>query len=201
MKTVEFIFDFASPNAYLAWKVLPTLLDGSGAEVAVTPALLGGLFKLTGNQAPMTAFAGVPKKLAYERLEFERFIRRHDLSAFRFNPNFPVNTLLLMRGFVAARAAGDGDRYFEAGLKAMWEDGEKMDDPAVFQRVMDAAGLDGADLLQRTQDPEVKSRLVASTEVAAERGAFGIPTFFVGDEMVFGKERLGQVVDMVRVDR
>ena len=197
-KAVEFTFDFGSPNAYLAWKVLPGLLQGTGATIAITPTLLGGVFKLTGNQAPMQAFAAAPKKLAYEQLEMQRFIAKHGLTAFRFNPHFPVNTLLLMRGLVAAQAMAQGDRYVEAGLKAMWEDGEKMDDPAVFERVMNAAGLDGALLLQRTQDPEVKGVLTSNTERAAERGVFGIPTFFVGAEMFFGKDRLGQVVEAVR---
>ena len=197
MKTVEFIFDFGSPNAYLAWKVLPTLLEASGAPIAITAALLGGVFKATGNQAPMLAFASVPAKLDYERLEMQRFIERHGLTAFRFNPHFPVNTLLLMRGLMAAQAMGEGDRYVAAGLKAMWEDGEKMDDPAVFTRVMDAAGLDGAHLMARTQEPEVKAALVANTERAVERGVFGIPSFFVGDALFFGKDRLDQVVEAV----
>jgi len=196
MKPIEFIFDFGSPNAYLAWKALPKVLPG--AEVRVTPALLGGIFKLTGNQAPMLAFAGVPKKLAYEGLEMQRFIARYGLTAFRMNPHFPVNTLLLMRGLVAAQGTGVGDGYVEAGLKAMWEDGEKMDDPEVFVRVMTAAGLDGAQLFERTQAPDVKAALMASTERAAERGVFGIPTFFVGEEMFFGKDRLGQVAEAAR---
>ena len=194
-KTVEFIFDFGSPNAYLAWKALPAMLESSGAQLALTPALLGGIFKATGNQAPMTAFGGVKGKLDYERLEMQRFIVRHGLSAFRFNPHFPVNTLLLMRGLVAAQAMGERDRYVAAGLKAMWEDGEKMDDPDVFVRVMTTAGLDGDLLLQRTQDPEVKGVLAGNTQQAVDRGVFGIPTFFVGDEMFFGKDRLQQVVE------
>lgn len=192
-RTLEFVFDFASPNAYLCWKVLPPMLERTGARLEVRPCLLGGIFKATGNQAPMLAFAGVANKLAYERLEMDRFIARHGLGAFRMNPHFPVNSLLLMRGLVAAQADGSADRYVEAGLKAMWEDGLKMDDPAVFTSALDAAGLDGAALLARTADPEVKARLADETARAVERGAFGVPTFFVGDEMFFGKERLGQV--------
>jgi 2-hydroxychromene-2-carboxylate isomerase len=192
-KTIEFIFDFGSPNAYLAWKVLPDIATRTGAEVKLVPCLLGGIFKNTGNQAPMTAFGGVKGKLEYEALETRRFIARHGLNAYRFNPHFPVNTLLIMRGLIAARRAGVGDRYLEAVLAAMWEEGRKMDDPAVVAEVLAAAGLDAQAILEATQDPEVKAELVANTEAAANRGVFGIPSFFVGQELFFGKDRLGQV--------
>jgi len=192
-RTLEFIFDFGSPNAYLALKVVPQIAQRTGAEIRLVPCLLGGIFKLTGNQAPMTAFGGVKGKLEYEALETRRFVEKHGLAAYRFNPHFPVNTLLIMRGMIAAQRAGVADRYLDAVLAAMWEDGRKMDDPEVFVAVLDAAGLDGQALLQATQDPQVKAELAANTEAAAARGVFGIPTFFVGDEMFFGKDRLGQV--------
>jgi 2-hydroxychromene-2-carboxylate isomerase len=192
-RKVDFIFDFGSPNGYLAWKVLPGVLERTDAEVNVIPALLGGLFKLTGNQPPMVAFGNVQGKLAYEQRETQRFVKKHGLTAYRFNPHFPVNTLLIMRGLVAARRMGVGDAYLEAVLKAMWEDGQKMDDPAVVAEVLTKAGLDAQAILAATQDPEVKAELMANTEAAAQRGAFGIPSFFVGDEMFFGKDRLAQV--------
>jgi 2-hydroxychromene-2-carboxylate isomerase len=197
-KTIDFIFDFGSPNAYLAWKVLPGIAAGANAHVNLIPCLLGGLFKLTGNQAPMTAFGNVKGKLEYERLETQRFIAKHDLRAFRFNPHFPVNTLLIMRGLLAARRAEVGDAYLETVLKAMWEDGQKMDDPAVVAAVLGAAGLEAKAILEGAQDAEVKAALAANTSAAAARGAFGIPTFYVGDEMFFGKERLGQVEEELR---
>jgi len=192
-RTVDFIFDFGSPNAYLSWKVLPQVAARTGASVNVIPCLLGGLFKITGNQSPAQAFGAIKGKLAYENLETRRFVQKYGLSRFQFNPHFPVNTLLIMRGFVAARRMGVGDAYMEAVLKAMWEDGQKMDDPQVAARVLSEAGLDAKAILEATQDAEVKAELMANTERAAERGAFGIPTFFVGDEMFFGKDRLGQV--------
>jgi 2-hydroxychromene-2-carboxylate isomerase len=192
-KIVDFIFDFGSPNAYLAWKVLPGIAARYGAEVRLIPCLLGGIFKLTGNQAPMVAFGGVKGKMDYEMLETRRFIEAHGLSDFRFNPHFPVNTLLLMRGMVAAQRAGVGSAYLDAMLKGMWEQGLKLDDSAVFVAAADAAGLNGAALLAATGDPEVKGELAANTDAAVARGVFGIPTFFVGDEIFFGKERLGQV--------
>jgi 2-hydroxychromene-2-carboxylate isomerase len=192
-KTIDFIFDFGSPNAYLAWKVLPEIAVRTNAQVNLMPCLLGGLFKLTGNQAPMTAFGNVKGKLEYERLETQRFILKHGIRDFRFNPHFPVNTLLIMRGLLAARRAKVGEIYLQAVLKAMWQEGQKMDDPAVVATVLGAAGLDAKAILDTAQDPDVKAELAANTNAAAARGAFGIPTFFVGNEMFFGKERLGQV--------
>jgi 2-hydroxychromene-2-carboxylate isomerase len=192
-RTIDFIFDFGSPNGYLSWKVMPQILARTGASVNLIPCLLGGIFKITGNQAPNQAFGGIQGKLAYEGRETQRFVEKHGLTAYRFNPHFPVNTLLIMRGLIAARRAGVGDGYLEAVLKAMWEDGQKMDDPAVVAQVLTQAGLDAKAILEATQDPEVKAELMANTEAAAARGAFGIPSFFVGDEMFFGKERLGQV--------
>lgn len=192
-KTVEFIFDFGSPNAYLSYRVLPGILDRTGASLSIVPCLLGGIFKATGNQSPMQAFGHVKGKLEYGRLETQRFIAKHGLTRFKMNPHFPVNTLLLMRGAIAAQQDGLLDTYVEAGLKAMWEEGLKMDDPEVYVAAMTDAGLDGKALAERTQDPEVKAKLIANTETAVARGVFGIPTFFVGEEMFFGKDRLDQV--------
>jgi 2-hydroxychromene-2-carboxylate isomerase len=192
-KTVDFIFDFGSPNAYLAYKTLPPILERTGAKLNIIPCLLGGIFKATGNKPPMIAFGDVKGKLDYDRLEMARFIKKNDLTEFKFNPNFPVNTLILMRGAIAAESNGQLTAYVNAGLKAMWEDGLKMDNPEIFAKTMTAAGLDGAALLERTQDPGVKAKLVANTEAAVARGAFGIPTFYVGDEMFFGKDRLAQL--------
>jgi 2-hydroxychromene-2-carboxylate isomerase len=193
--TVQFLFDFGSPNAYLCHAVLPGLAARTGARVEPVPILLGGLFKLANNRSPVEAFRDIPNKLAYERLEMERFVRRHGLSRFRLNPFFPVNTLKIMRGAVAAEAAGCLPAYADAMFAAMWEDGRNMDDPAEIAAVLAAAGLDAPMLLERSQDPQVKARLTANTQAAFERGAFGAPTFFVGDEMYFGKDRLGEVED------
>jgi 2-hydroxychromene-2-carboxylate isomerase len=195
--TIDFIFDFGSPNAYLSWKVLPAIAQRAGASVNLIPCLLGGIFKATNNRSPVEAFGGVKNKLAYEGLETRRFVARHGLAAYRANPHFPVNTLLIMRGLIAARRIGVEERYLATVEAAMWEDGLKMDDPEVVQGVLDAAGLDGAALIAATQDPEVKAELIANTEAAVARGVFGIPTFFVGPEMFFGKDRLGQVEEAV----
>ncbi len=196
-RNIDFIFDFGSPNGYLSWKVLPEIAARTGAKINLIPCLLGGIFKITGNQAPNLAFGNIKGKLAYESLETRRFVEKHGLTKFAFNPHFPVNTLLIMRGLIAAQRQGVGEAYLEAVLKAMWEDGQKMDDPEVAAAVLTAAGLDAKAILEGTQDPEVKAELVANTDAAAARGTFGIPTFFVGDEIFFGKERLGQVEEEV----
>ncbi len=195
--TIDFIFDFASPNAYLVHRPLKAIAMRTGAEVNLVPCLLGGIFKATGNQAPMLAFGNIRGKLDYDQLEMKRFIEKHGLGAFRMNPHFPVNTLILQRGAIAAEMDGKLAPYVEAGLKAMWENGLKMDEPDVFVAAMDGAGLDGKALLEATRDPAVKQKLVDNTAAAVERGAFGIPTFYVGEEMFFGKERLDQLEEEV----
>lgn len=192
-KVLEFHFDFGSPNAYLAHRVLPALAARTGAEIAYVPVLLGGIFKATGNRSPFEAFAGVKAKMDYERIEIRRFIARHGLTAYRLNPFFPVNTLMMMRGAVAAQMDGQLAPYVEACFRAMWEDEKKMDDPDVFRATINAAGLDGGRLLELSQDPAVKERLLANTQDSVSRGTFGIPTFFVGREIYFGKDRLRDV--------
>jgi len=195
--TVDFIFDFGSPNAYLAHYTLPGIARRTGATFRYVPCLLGGIFKATGNQPPTVAFGGVKGKLDYEMLENRRFIAKHGLTRFQFNPRFPVNTLMLMRGAVAAEMDDRLADYVEAGLTSMWEQGLKMDDPEVYVEAMTKVGLDGAALLERTQDPVVKAKLVENTTAAVARGTFGIPTFYVGDEMFFGKDRLGQIQEAI----
>ncbi len=189
----EFLFDFGSPNAYLAHKAIPAVEARTGVRFAYVPVLLGGVFKATGNRSPMEAHANVPAKLAYEALEMRRFVARHRLARFAPNPHFPVNTLTIMRGAVAAETVDVFAPYVEAVFAAMWEDGRKMDDPAVAAETLAAAGLPAIRLMALTQDPSVKARLAANTMAAVERGVFGAPTFFVGEEMFFGKDRLGEV--------
>ena len=198
----EFYFDFGSPNAYLAYRVLPAIEARTGARFVHVPVLLGGIFKATNNQSPVQAFAHVKNKLAYDQLEMRRFIARHGLGEFQMNPHFPVNTLLIMRGAVAADLDGALAPYEAAVMRHMWEDGKKMDDPAVVRAALDASGLDGGRLLQRAQDADVKQALLVATERAVARGVFGLPAFFVGDEMYFGKDRLREVEDeIVRTSR
>jgi 2-hydroxychromene-2-carboxylate isomerase len=194
---VEFLFDFGSPNAYLCHKVIPLLEARTGAVFEYVPILLGGLFKLANNRSPGEAFAGIPNKQAYDRLEITRFVARHGLSRYRFNPFFPVNTLKIMRGACAARKLGCLASYVDVVYAAMWEDGKNMDDATVIEATLTAAGLDSEKILALSQDPEVKATLLHHTQSAHDRGAFGSPSFLIGRELWFGKDRLRDVEDEI----
>jgi 2-hydroxychromene-2-carboxylate isomerase len=194
---VQFLFDFGSPNAYLCHKVLADIEARTGVRFEYLPILLGGLFKLSNNRSPAEAFADIPNKRAYDKLEVQRFIARHQLTRFQFNPHFPVNTLKIMRLPVAAQELGCGPQYIDAMYSAMWEQARNMDDPEEIAGVLSDAVLDGPALLAKAQDPEIKARLAANTQSAFERGAFGSPSFFVGDELFFGKDRLREVEEEI----
>ena len=193
MGAVEFHFDFGSPNAYLAHLVVPEIEKRTGAKFEYVPILLGGVFKLTNNRSPAESMRGIKNRLEYEELERQRFVRRHAITRFTFNPFFPVNTLLIMRGAVAAQLEGVFDRYVDEVFRHMWAEPKKMDDPEVVRAALEQSGLNAAALLARTQEPAVKDRLLKNTEASVARGAFGSPTFFVGSELFFGKDRLRDV--------
>lgn len=193
MQAIQFYFDLGSPNAYLSHKVIPAIEARTGARFNYVPVLLGGIFKLTGNQSPGTAFAGIKNKPEYERLEMRRFINRHGLTAYKWNPHFPVTTLQLMRGAVAAQVAGVFKPYVDAMYPCMWEHGLKMDDPAVFRQALADAGLPADQLLGLITTDAVKAQLMANTEAAVAAGAFGSPSFLVGSELFFGKDRLRDI--------
>ena len=190
---IDFYFDFGSPNAYLCHRALPAIEARIGKVFVIKPVLLGGVFKATNNRSPAEAFAAIPAKLAYDRMEMERFTKRHKITQFRFNPFFPINTLALMRGAHAAKKLGVFDRYLEAVVTAMWEKQLDMGQMEVFASVLTEAGLPAADLYRESQSPEIKQALMDQTQELIDRGGFGIPTFFVGNEMFFGKDRLREV--------
>ena len=196
-KTVDFIFDFASPNAYLVHKVVPDIEARTGAAFNYIPCLLGGIFKATGNQAPMIAFGDIKNKPEYDAIEMQRFIARHNLSRFKMNPHFPVISLMLVRGALVAERDGYLMNYIDAMLDAMWEQGLKLDDAEVLHKALADAGFDADKIITDMGDDEIKAKLLENTNAAVARGAFGIPTFFVGDEIFFGKERLGQVEELL----
>lgn len=196
--SVQFHFDFGSPNSYLSHKVIPTIEARQDVKFEYVPVLLGGLFRLTGNRSPAEAFGGIKNKPEYAELEMQRFIAKHGLTAYRHNPFWPVNTLQIMRGAVAAQKNGTFMSYVNAVFATMWEQGLKMDDPAVIADALDAAGLDGKSFQDRIADSEVKQILLANTENSFSRGAFGSPTFFVGNEMFFGKDQLRDVEEEIQ---
>ena len=193
----EFLFDFGSPNAYLSHLLIPGVEQRTGARFKYVPILLGGVFRLTNNKPPMETFAGVKNKLEFQRIEMRRFLKRHNITAFKMNPFFPVNTLQLMRGAVAAEFEGVFAPYVDAMFRFMWAEPRKMDDPEVIRASLKEAGLDADLLLRRAQDDDVKQRLLANTQTAVERGVFGSPSFFVGDELFFGKDQLRDVEEEI----
>lgn len=199
--TAEFHFDFGSPNAYFCHRVLPQIEQRTGVRFTYVPILLGGVFKLCNNASPMVQFKDVKNKPAYQMLETQRFIRKHKLSRFRMNSHFPVNTVQVMRGAVAAEMDGYLPKYLETVFVAMWEEGLKMDDAEVIRATLDKAGIDGTKLLARIQEQEVKDKLLKNTEATVERGTFGAPTFFVGGEIFFGKDRLRDVEEEIEAQK
>jgi 2-hydroxychromene-2-carboxylate isomerase len=193
----QFLFDVGSPNAFLSHEAIPAIEKRLGVSFEYVPILLGGVFKATNNKSPAETLAGIKNKREFQAIETERFIKRFHVAPYVFNPFFPVNTLNLMRAAIAAELEGVFAPYVEAAFHHMWREPKKMDDPEVAAKALDASGLDGAKLLARGQEPDVKARLIANTQDAVERGAFGSPTFFVGTEMFFGKEQLRDVEDMI----
>ncbi|MGZ5875217.1 MAG: DsbA family protein [Bradyrhizobium sp.] len=194
---VEFHFDFGSPNAYLAELVLPQIEKRTGVKFTYVPVLLGGIYKATNNMSPAESLRGIRNKPEYQALETRRFIARHNITTFQPNPFFPVNTLMLMRGAVAAQFENMFEPYFRAAYHHMWEDPKKMDDPGIFRDAFILSGIDIDRLIARAQQDDVKRKLIENTSDAVERGTFGSPTFFVGKEMFFGKDQLRDVEESI----
>ena len=194
---VEFQFDFGSPNAYLAEVAIPVIEKRSGVKFDYVPVLLGGIYKATGNMSPFDSLRGIKNKPEYQALETQRFIRRHNITKFKSNPFFPVNTLMLMRGAVAAKMEGVFEPYFRAAYHHMWEEPKKMDDLETFRSAFKSSGIDVDRLFARAQQDDVKKKLIDDTTDAVNRGAFGSPTFFVGKEMFFGKDQVRDVEDSI----
>ena len=197
MNSVEFHFDFGSPNAYLSHLVIPGIEQRTGAHFEYAPVLLGGVFKLTNNRSPAESLAGIKNKPEYQKLETARFIKRYGITRFMPNPYFPVNTLVLMRGAIAARRLGVFKQYVDEVYRHMWAEPKKMDDTDVLCTALIESHLDAERLLELAQTTEVKNELLENTQRSVERGTFGSPTFFVGDEIFFGKDRLRDVEETV----
>jgi 2-hydroxychromene-2-carboxylate isomerase len=197
MAKVEFHFDFGSPNAYLSHLVIPEIEKRTGVKFEYVPVLLGGVFKMTNNRSPAQSLAGIKNKPEYERLETTRFIRRHKITRFKSNPFFPVNTLMMMRGAIAAQSLGVFERYVDEMYRNMWAEPKKMDDLEVFRAALDESGFQTTQILELIGSQPVKDQLIKNTERSVERGTFGSPTFFVGNEIFFGKDRLRDVEEMI----
>ena len=193
----QFMFDFGSPNAYLSHEAIPAIEKRANVKFEYVPILLGGIFKSTNNKSPAETLAGVKNKPEFMKLETERFIKRFQVQPYVWNPFFPVNTLNLMRAAIAAQFEGVFEKYVEAAFHHMWREPKKMDDPEIAIKALNASGLDGAGLLARAQQADVKAKLIENTQAAVERGVFGSPTFFVDHEMFFGKEQLREVEELV----
>jgi 2-hydroxychromene-2-carboxylate isomerase len=194
---VEFHFDFGSPNAYLSHLVIPDIEKRTGVKFEYVPVLLGGVFKLTNNRSPMESYAGIRNKMEYQQLETRRFITRHGITRYQMNPFFPVNTLTIMRGAIAAQELGVFRQYVDEIFGHMWAEPKKLDDPDVLRAALERSAFDVQKFFELIQAPAIKEKLVANTARSVERGAFGSPTFFVGDEMYFGKDRLGEVEEEI----
>ena len=197
MPKVEFLFDFGSPNAYLSHLVIPEIEKRQGVKFDYLPVLLGGVFKLTGNRSPAETNVGIKNKGEYQQLETERFVRQHGITRYKPNPFFPVNTLMLMRGAVAAPKLGIFERYVDEVYRHMWADPKKLDDPAILRAALIDSHLPADKLFELVQTSEVKDTLLSQTQRAVERGTFGSPTFFVDDEIYFGKDKLRDVEEAI----
>jgi 2-hydroxychromene-2-carboxylate isomerase len=191
--TPRFYYDYGSPNAYLAWRVLGGVEERAGVRFERVPVLLGGIFKETGNQSPFYRYGPVKGRMEYEMLEMRRFTARHRITEFQMNHNFPQNSLVMMRGAAAAAERGLGDAHDTACFRGMWEENLQMDDVEVYTERLGRDGLPATELLAAAQEAGIKAKLTELTNGAVAKGVFGLPSFLVGDELFFGKDRIGDV--------
>ena len=184
-KQVEFYYDYGSPTAYLAWTQLPAICARHDAQLIYRPMLLGGVFKATGNATPVR----IEAKRAWLFEDLARYIARYGVR-FEMNPHFIINTLSIMRGAVWAQAEMCLEAFNRAMFEAVWVNKRDMADQAEIADVVAQSGLDADRMIAAIQQPDIKIALIAATDAAVERGVFGAPTMFVGDEMHFGQDRL-----------
>ena len=195
---IEFHFDFGSPNAYLSHLVIPQLEQRTGVSIKYLPVLLGGVFKATNNVSPAVSMQGIKNKREYAQIETQRFVSRHNITAYNRNPFFPVNTLQIMRGAVYADQNGFLDTYVNEIYHHMWSDPKKMDDPQVMAEALTSSGLPTEDILAGIQDADIKKGLITNTERSVAMGTFGSPTFFVDSEIFFGKDKLDEFESLIK---
>ena len=194
---VDFIFDIASPNAYFCHQLIPGFEERTGVKFDYIPCLLGGIMKLSGNQPPFVAFADIKNKNNYQFIEIERFIKQHKLVKYKFNSHFPQNTVQVKRGALAAQELGIFDRYIEVILRAMWEEDKNLSDLDVLQDTLINNKFDAEAIIKIVTSQECKDKLIKNTSEAVDRGAFGVPTFFIDDQIFFGKDHLHQLEEYI----
>ncbi|MFJ2691893.1 2-hydroxychromene-2-carboxylate isomerase [Pseudomonas sp. NPDC087336] len=191
-KTVEFYFDLGSPATYLAYTQLPKICEQTDSQLIYVPILLGGVFKATGNASPAT----IPAKGRYMFIDLDRYARRYGVPL-KINPHFPINTLLLMRA-VTGMQMRHPERFaafIDCLFKALWIEGRNLNDPATVGAVLSENSFDPQEILALTVDEDVKNELKETTEKAVQRGVFGAPSMFVGDQLYFGQDRLDFVIE------
>ncbi|MEZ1318340.1 2-hydroxychromene-2-carboxylate isomerase [Pseudomonas fluorescens] len=194
-KTVEFYFDLGSPATYLAYTQLPGICAQTGSQLIYIPILLGGVFKATGNASPAT----IPAKGRYMFQDLDRYARRYGVTL-KYNPNFPINTLMLMRAVTGMqlRHPNRYQAFIDCLFHALWVEARSLDDPATVARVLAQHGFDPDEVLALTTDEEIKAVLKANTEQAVDRGVFGAPSMFVENQLFFGQDRLEFVLEALR---
>ena len=194
---VDFIFDFASPNAYLCHKAIQNLEKTHDIKFNYIPCLLGGIMKLSNNQPPMVTLADIPNKLKYEfDTAFNRFMKEHNIKKFKMNEHFPVNTISLIRGAIVAQKNDFFESYVEIVLSGLWEQSLKLDTPEALHVLLNNNDCYPDLVIEGIAKDEIKAELIANTSEAVEKGAFGIPTFFVENEMFYGKDSLRELKEM-----
>ena len=194
---VDFIFDIASPNAYFCHQLIPGFEERTGVKFNYVPCLLGGIMKLSGNQPPFVAFADIKNKNNYQFIEIERFIKQHKLDKYKFNSHFPQNTVNVQRGAIAAQELDIFDQYIEVMLCAMWEEGKNLSDLGVLQETLINNKRDAEAIIQIVTSQECKDKLIKNTSEAVDKGAFGVPTFFMDEQIFFGKDHLYQLEEYI----
>ncbi|MDB9898516.1 2-hydroxychromene-2-carboxylate isomerase [Gammaproteobacteria bacterium] len=194
---VDFIFDIASPNAYFCHQLIPGFEERTGVKFNYVPCLLGGIMKLSGNQPPFVAFADIKNKNNYQFIEIERFIKQHKLEKYKFNSHFPQNTVNVQRGALAAQELGIFDEYIEVMICAMWEEDKNLSDLDVLQETLINNKLDAGAIIKIVTSQECKDKLIKNTSEAVDKGAFGVPTFFIDEQIFFGKDHLYQLEEYI----
>jgi 2-hydroxychromene-2-carboxylate isomerase len=194
-KTVKFYFDLGSPATYLAYTQLPKICAETDSNLIYIPMLLGGVFKATGNASP----AMIPAKGRYMFEDLDRYAKRYGVPL-KFNPHFPINTLMLMRAVtgIQLRQPERFRAFIDCLFNALWVEGRALDEPATVAAVLIEHGFDPQEVLALTNDESVKTALKDNTDTAVKRGVFGAPSMFVGSQLFFGQDRLDFVEEALR---